>query len=421
MEIRKLSSELKTIYDSMSGTEIEGAGGGWVNMAGFGLELSRNGINYKHYGYEKLRTFIESMPEMFEIYRDDSLQPPVFYLRTTEEAMQDSDFAPDNEPQPVTVVRPSVPRLVDWAWLGHFQSVMQDLAEMAIEESWDFETPQGRNYSILINYLTYTFAKIYDEGKIAYSDDGRWAAFNTGLVTKVYKPIFALFDKNRNEGQQEWHLYDFCVEGEERAGKILVSEFAVQPEPAQYFNSIYDLLYDVQQGVPSLDHRHIIIERLERYPYRILKEFAPEGFDMIRPENLTEGQRAAFFRRLKSALENDINSYSRFKDKIDSAVQLAVKRVQWNYKSAIPMYYPKTRSMCLLLPLCLKDQQHVDLALVVSKGKSGRYQGETIYPLDWAYRNARLVCRPDSDWLAARSIHTSSENPDERRQGRFQR
>lgn len=412
MDIRNLSATLKVIYDSMTGTEIEGAGTGWVNMAGFGLEMSRNGINYKQYNFDKLRPFIESMPELFETYRDDTFQPPVFYLRMT--------TSPDFEPQQTAPTRSYVPRLVDWAWLGHFQSVMQDLAEMAIEEAWDFETSQGRsNYSILINYLTYTFAKIYDEGKIAYSDDGRWAAFNTGLVTKVYKPIFALFDKNRNEGQQEWHLYDFCVEGEERAGKILVSEFSAPPEPAQYFNSIYDLLYDVQQGVPLLDHRHIIIERLERYPYRILKEFAPEGFDMIRPENLTEGQRAAFFRKLKAALENDVNSYNSFKNKIDNAVHLAVKRVQWNYKSAIPMYYPKTKSMCLLLPLCLKDQQHVDLALVVSKGKSGRYQGETIYPLDWAYRNARLVCRPDSDWLAARSIRTAPEGSEERYSNRY--
>ena len=28
----------------------------------------------------------------------------------------------------------------------------------------------------------------------------------------------------------------------------------------------------------------------------------------------------------------------------------------------------------------------------------------TILPLDWAYSNARLVCRPDSDWLMAQKI-----------------
>lgn len=68
------------------------------------------------------------------------------------------------------------------------------------------------------------------------------------------------------------------------------------------------------------------------------------------------------------------------------------------------MYYPRDKKMCLLLPLCIKDVNIVDVALVVSKGESGRYQGETIYPLNWAYSCARLVCRPDSDWLVAEKI-----------------
>ena len=188
--------------------------------------------------------------------------------------------------------------------------------------------------------------------------------------------------------------------GEERAGKILVNEFDTLPEAPRYFDSVYDMVYDVLSGVPELNHRHMIIERLERYPYRILKAFAPEGFDMIRPENLPEAQRAVFFRRLKSALENDMQSYDNFKAMIDAAVEAALKRVRWNYKTAVPMYYPKTKSVCLLLPLCLRDRKHADLALVVSRDEYGHYRGETIYPLEWAYRNARLVCRPDSDWLA---------------------
>ena len=61
------------------------------------------------------------------------------------------------------------------------------------------------------------------------------------------------------------------------------------------------------------------------------------------------------------------------------------------------------------MPLCTRVSESIDgidtirlvpfAALVVSKGISGRFQGETIYRLSWAYRCARLVCRPDSDWL----------------------
>ena len=63
------------------------------------------------------------------------------------------------------------------------------------------------------------------------------------------------------------------------------------------------------------------------------------------------------------------------------------------------MYYPKKDKMCVFLPLCLVKDNEVDVALVVEKTPSGRYQGSTIYELSWAYKCARLVCRPDSDWL----------------------
>lgn len=54
------------------------------------------------------------------------------------------------------------------------------------------------------------------------------------------------------------------------------------------------------------------------------------------------------------------------------------------------------------MPLCIrsKDRLVPFAALVVTKQNSGRYQGQTIYKLSWAYRCARLVCRPDSDWLS---------------------
>jgi hypothetical protein len=50
------------------------------------------------------------------------------------------------------------------------------------------------------------------------------------------------------------------------------------------------------------------------------------------------------------------------------------------------------------LPLCLLKPSVADLALVVST-KEGQYRGDTILTLDMAYSNARLLCRPDSDWL----------------------
>ena len=72
----------------------------------------------------------------------------------------------------------------------------------------------------------------------------------------------------------------------------------------------------------------------------------------------------------------------------------------WNYKTAIPIYYPRTNSISLLLPLCLTNEENVaDVALVIEKLNNGNYQGQTILTLDMAYQDARLICRPNSEWL----------------------
>lgn len=54
----------------------------------------------------------------------------------------------------------------------------------------------------------------------------------------------------------------------------------------------------------------------------------------------------------------------------------------------------------------------MDLALAIEKTPSGNYLGHTVLPLDWAYKNARLVCRPDSDWLSFKDI-TAVEGEDD--------
>lgn len=80
-------------------------------------------------------------------------------------------------------------------------------------------------------------------------------------------------------------------------------------------------------------------------------------------------------------------------------MDLALKKVEWNYKTAIPTYFPTRNCGSLLLPLSLVDEDHVDLALVVERQPSGACLGQTILPLSLAYSNSRLVTRPDSDWL----------------------
>ena len=73
------------------------------------------------------------------------------------------------------------------------------------------------------------------------------------------------------------------------------------------------------------------------------------------------------------------------------------QRVSANYKLAIPQYYEG--KIQLLLPLCLMSDNKPDIAIAVTK-KNGCYQGHTCLTLDMAYNNARLIAKPESNWLS---------------------
>lgn len=119
-------------------------------------------------------------------------------------------------------------------------------------------------------------------------------------------------------------------------------------------------------------------------------------------ESADRGER--YYSELGRATEADNRTYRRIMNRMKDAVDLSIKRVLWNFKTAIPQYYPRVRKLQLLLPVCLVSDEQVDLALAVERTDSGSYLGHTVLPLDWAYRNARLICRPDSDWLAPEQI-----------------
>lgn len=52
----------------------------------------------------------------------------------------------------------------------------------------------------------------------------------------------------------------------------------------------------------------------------------------------------------------------------------------------------------LLLPLCLTSKTDADLALVVERGNNV-YRASTCLTLDMAINNARLIAKPDDEWL----------------------
>jgi cold shock CspA family protein len=253
-----------------------------------------------------------------------------------------------------------------FAVLPRFEEKLDELATLAQPEDWDYRFhPFAHRHPVLWSYLHYTFKRLQAEDKIAYTvdpetkdpgKDQRLACFNTNLVTKNYEPIFAAFHENtRSEVDQDFVLIGFFKESQHP-----ITQFEKRPEAADYFTDPQELIYDRKMElVCNVDH--IIEERIDRFP---------EHFR----------DKPAF---LATALR--------------IAIDRAKRRVLQNYKTAIPMY--NRERIQLLLPLCLDKPDTADVALVV--GREGRvYKGYTVLTLDMAYNNARLLTRPDREWLS---------------------
>lgn len=304
-----------------------------------------------------------------------------------------------------------------FAWLGSWDEFLESLADFALEEKWDFEDEESahRKNAILKSYICTTFYRLSREGKVAISEDGELAAFNTGLVNKRYDDIYACFEPS--DKGIEWQFSGFTTAGARGLGKQLVSKFNPLPLTATYFTRKEDMLFDLDKDL-IVDYDHIIVDNIERLPIDFLEEEMrsnPDALDVIDEiKQSAQGEaRAKLYAELSEIVEDDARVFRRTREGIEAAVRLTRRRVKWNFKTAIPSYYPRGNSMSLLLPLSLTEEDRVDAALVVQLTPSGNYQGQTILTMSQAYKHARLICRPDSDWLTtAQRFEEDDEDED---------
>lgn len=288
--------------------------------------------------------------------------------------------------------------LETWAALD-WGDVLEKLSDLALDETWSFDG--GRDRSILKSYLSYTFYRLQQEGKVLEDAEHGMAAFNTGLVTNTYEPIYACFSPTHAE--RAWRFSGFCRAGSRGLGKELVRTFRPLPQKARYFERKEDLLFDASRE-PQLDYDHILIDNVDRLPQGLLEEelrSSPEAADALaeaRRMHAETGRRDAFD-ALRDIMEADSRLERRLIRRLDDAVDVARKRADWNYRTAVPCFFPSRSCMSLLLPLDFNEDGTPDVALVLELTESGTYLGQTILTMRMAYNNARLVCRPDSDWL----------------------
>lgn len=299
-------------------------------------------------------------------------------------------------------------QLENFAFLGNWSAFLSDLASKAVDEEWDFRSSSVKNYHILMLYIKYTFSRLMRENKVCISSDRRFAAFNTGLADNHYDDIYACFVPNDPGGETEWRYAGFCTAASGGLGKQLVDCFNPLPEPPSYFKRNEDLFYNSANQLHT-DFEHIIIDNIKRLPLQFLHD---QFFDNADARDIAErirttrdrAIRSDLYERLKRMIIENDRLFVRIQNRLKDAIELAQKRVRWNYKTAIPSYFPKRDTMSLMLPLALVDESKPDVALVVELTRSGSYQGQTILTLPQAYIDARLICRLTGDWLVPSQI-----------------
>lgn len=225
----------------------------------------------------------------------------------------------------------------------NWNNYTEQLSEIADKETWSNST--YRNNGILANYLVKTYDKLTSERKIVIGQN--YALFNTGLFTKYYEPIYAY---------QTGIDISFLT-----AYELSCIGITDRPERANYFEKPELLLFDWHYPI-DVYFKHILDD--ERNKERLPKEFLSSN--------------------------NKVNI-------LNGALDTMKKQVSSNYKLAIPQYYDG--KIQLLLPLCLMSDKKPDVAIAVTK-KENCYQGHTCLTLDMAYNNARLIAKPESNWLA---------------------
>jgi hypothetical protein len=243
------------------------------------------------------------------------------------------------------------------AFLGSLDDSFAKLAKLAEKEDWDYQfTKTDYKKPILVNYLKYTYKRLANQKKIGISDDAQFACFNTGLVTDHQEPIYALFELNRRPASNPWVFQDWCTKGQRS-----LNVFPELPEIAHYSDDPTCLVFDARKDF-RINIEHIIEGTpRERFPepYKSMDDYALQTV-------------------VRGAIDN------------------AKERVRRSYKTAIPHFYAE--EVQLLLPLCLSNPKRADLALVVEK-HSTFYRAATCLTLDMAYTDARLLAKPDRDWL----------------------
>lgn len=249
----------------------------------------------------------------------------------------------------------SKPLMHQFAYLGtgvKREEYFKELAELSEAEIWTSPNSSNPN-DILYSYIVNTFEKAARDDLITFSEDEKYACFNTGLLTENGEDILCLFNRYDTSDRFKFHITGFRKESDRQ----IMDVFSATPKVVQYFDNPDKIYFDPAKSVvKNLDH--ILDDNIDRFPQFLKEKGKPYILSLL-----------------------------------THALELTVKRCKRNYRIAVPQYY--NGQITYLLPVNLDGHS---MALAV-EFINNRYRANTIFTIEMAYKNARLLMKPEADWL----------------------
>lgn len=240
-----------------------------------------------------------------------------------------------------------------------FMQKLKNLSEIAEPEIWDFkDSPEYKEFSVLRKYILGAFQRCYDQNLILESENKHYSCFNTGLLTPNGNDIIGLFEKNYRSDGQKWFLSGFF----DKCEREIMNNFAELPNLPTYTENYEDYYFNPNYNI-VINADHILDDNWSRIEREL-------GLDKSMVRAL-----------LKGVIEE---------------TKLRLKR---NSRLAVPQFYFNKIMYLIPIKFPISDAKEVTMALAVEKTATKQYRANTIFTKDMAYEKARLLMKPESNWL----------------------
>lgn len=240
-----------------------------------------------------------------------------------------------------------------------FDKKLKYLTTIAETEKWYFEGDSNEEFSVIFYYIIHTFDQVYKQNKIIIDDEEEKATFNTGLLTDLGYEIYGLFEKNsffnNNFGiANYWHFKGFVTENDREFTELDLEK----PKMATFFENYNELYFNPEKEI-EINFDHIYDDNYDRLPEEL------------------------------QALEKAVA-----KQVFDGALKHTILRIKRNNRIPVPQYY--NDSIMFLIPVKVLGTKIVVIAV---EEQNKVYRANTVLTMSMAYNCARLLTRPESNWL----------------------